>query len=645
MLLRILLIDDDAVDRLAVRQALRQTGLQVEVWEAMDGARGLWLFQKEAFDCVLLDYRLPDIDGLEFLHALSGVNSDKCVPIVMLTGLGSEIIAVEAMKRGVHDYLVKESLKPEMLQRAILNAIEIIRLQRDREQAQEALRQQQEWLEVTLASIGDGVITTDTNGVITFMNSVAAALTGWAAQEVLGRHIDDVFRLIHQQTHQPMDSPVPRVLQEERVVELAPQTALITRHGGEIAIADSSAPIRGREGQLRGVVVIFRDVSAHKQMEEELLRARKMESVGVLAGGIAHDFNNLLTGIMGNISLAKMFADMDQRVVKRLTEAEKACQRATALTQQLLTFSTGGAPMRQTVSIAELIRESTIFALRGSNVCAELIIAEDLWPVDADIGQLNQVIQNVVLNATQAMPNGGSVQVQAGNMVVYAGSALPLQEGRYLKITVSDRGCGIPADILPKIFDPYFTTKEYGSGLGLATVYAIIAKHDGYITVESETGVGTTFDIYLPASEHAVQPVPDAPITLNSSTGRVLVMDDEAAIRELLSEMLTTLGYEVECTRHGAEAVAAYQRAQAANQPFAAVILDITVPGGLGGKEAIEHLRALNPQVKALISSGYANNPIMANFAQYGFSGVVTKPYTVERLQQALQRILHGGQG
>jgi PAS domain S-box-containing protein len=645
MPLRILLIDDDVVDRLAVGRALRQTGLEVEVHEAMDGARGLRLVQEVAFDCVLLDYRLPGIDGLEFLQALSGLTNDKRVPIVMLTGLGNEIIAVEAMKRGVHDYLVKEALTPEMLQRAILNAIEIVRLQRERQQAQEALLQQQEWLEVTLASIGDGVIATDTKGMITFINPVAAALTGWTAQEVLGHHIDDVFRLIHQQTRQSMDSPIARVLREERVVELAPQTALITRHGGEIAIADSCAPIWRRDGQLCGVVVVFRDVTAHKRLEEELLRTRKMESIGVLAGGIAHDFNNLLTGILGNISLAKMFVDTDQRVRRRLTAAEQACQRATALTQQLLTFSKGGAPVRQTVSIADLLRESTLFALRGSKVRAELTIAENLWPIDADVGQLNQVIHNVVRNAAQAMPNGGSVQVQAENVVIDTESGLPLQAGRYLKITVSDRGCGIPADILPRIFDPYFTTKGHGSGLGLATVYAIVAKHDGYITAESEVGVGTAFAIYLPASEHAVQPMPGAPITLNSNTGRVLVMDDEAAIRELLSEMLTTLGYEVECTRHGAEAVAAYQRALATKQPFAAVILDITVPGGLGGKEAIEHLRALDPQVKALISSGYTNDPIMANFAQYGFSGVVTKPYTVEWLQQTLQRILHDGQG
>jgi two-component system, cell cycle sensor histidine kinase and response regulator CckA len=376
-----------------------------------------------------------------------------------------------------------------------------------------------------------------------------------------------------------------------------------------------------------------------------LLRTQKIKSVGVLAGGIAHDFNNLLTGILGNISLAKLFAGRDEHVIKFLTEAEKACLRATTLTQQLLTFAKGGAPVRQTVSITELLRESTLFALRGANVRADLMIAEDLWSVDADTGQINQVIHNVVLNAAQAMPDGGIVAVRADNLVVDTGSELPLQEGRYLKIAITDHGYGIPADILPHIFDPYFTTKAHGSGLGLASAYAIVTKHDGYITAASEVGVGTTFSIYLPAAQHPIPPVQEEAVTPSSGTNRILVMDDEESIREMLHELLTILGYAVVCTQDGAEASAAYQRAQAAGQPFDAVILDITVPGRLGGKETIAQLRMIDPQVKALISSGYAQDPILANFAQYGFRGVLTKPYTMERLHGALQRIIQGRSG
>jgi PAS domain S-box-containing protein len=640
MSIRILLIDDDVVDRMAVRHAFRRTGLEVDIREAADGVTGVKRLQEETFDCVLLDYRLPDIDGLAFLESVSAMPAGQRAPVVMLTGQGSESIAVDAMKAGAYDYLVKGEMKPEALHRTVLNAIEIARLQREYRQAQEALQQQREWFEVTLSSIGDAVIATNTESIVTFINPMAQSLTGWSDREAMGCSVEKVFRIVNEHTRQPVRSPVARVLQEGDVVGLAPHTVLITRDGREVAIDDSAAPIRSSAGILLGVVLVFHDISAQKRMEEDLLRARKIESVGVLAGGIAHDFNNLLTGILGNISLSKKLAQTDTRLTKRLTAAEQACLRATALTQQLLTFSKGGAPVRQTVSIAELLRESSTFALSGSNVRADVTIAEDLWPVDADVGQFNQVIHNVVLNAAQAMRSGGTVWVRAENIVLHAGSALPLQEGRYLKISVTDQGGGIPADILPNIFDPYFTTKGHSSGLGLTTAYAIVTKHDGYLTAESEVGVGSTFSIYLPAS---AQHLPSVQKTLpTAGAGRILAMDDEEAIRELLSEILAILGYEAVCTRDGAEAVAAYENAHAAGQPFAAVILDITVPGGLGGKEAMAHLRAIDPQVKAIISSGYANDPIMANFAQYGFSGVVTKPYTVERLQQTLQRVIHG---
>jgi two-component system cell cycle sensor histidine kinase/response regulator CckA len=516
----------------------------------------------------------------------------------------------------------------------ILLALEDITL---RKRAEEALRQQRDWFEVMLSSIGDAVIVTDTNSAITFINPVAERLTGWGAQEPLGHPIDAVFRIIHEYTRQPIESPVTRVLREGTVVGLANPTVLITRHGSEVPIADSAAPIHSSGGTIQGVVLIFRDISERIRMEKELFRARKIDSVGVLAGGIAHDFNNLLTVLLGNISLARMFAGLDEKVTARLVEAEKAGQRATALTHQLLTFSKGGAPVRCTVSITELLKESTSFVLHGSTVRCNLLIPEDLWPVDVDAGQINQVLHNVVLNAIQAMPDGGSVQVQVEHILVSPGGPLSLQKGRYLKVSVQDHGCGIPQDVLPNIFDPYFTTKEHGSGLGLATAYAIIIKHEGYMIAESAVGAGTTISIYLPASQHTLVTTQDATETPRIGSGRILVMDDEDAIRDLLSDMLTSLGYEAACVRDGAEAMALYQSARAAGQPFAVVILDATIPGGMGGRETLERLRALDPQVKAVISSGYANDPVMASFAQYGFSGVLAKPYTVAGLSDVLQ--------
>ena len=385
---------------------------------------------------------------------------------------------------------------------------------------------------------------------------------------------------------------------------------------------------------------LLEQMAERQRMEEELLKARKIKSVGVLAAGIAHDFNNLLTGILGYVSLAKMAAQTDAQVAAYLTEAEHACQRATALTQQLLTFAKGGTPVRHTVSLVELLQECVGFVLRGANVRGDVHIAADLWPVDVDAGQINQVIHNVALNAMQAMPGGGTVQVQAENVVLTAGVSFPLPEGRYVKITVQDSGCGIPKEVLTNIFDPYFTTKPEGSGLGLTTAYAIVIKHEGYITIASEVGVGTTVVIYLPASQKAaVSAQPHSPVSLSGS-GRILVVDDEEMIRNLVRQLLESLGYTVECVQDGTEAVAAYQHAQAVGQSFAAVILDHTIPGGMGGLETLNCLRALDPQVKALISSGYANNPVMADWAYYGFSGVVAKPYTIAQLQEALHNVL-----
>ena len=454
-----------------------------------------------------------------------------------------------------------------------------------RQQAQDALRRHHELLAVTLASIGDAVITTDTQGRMTFLNSVAATLTGWPADEACGRPITEVVRLLHEQTRQPVVDPVTRVLAAGRGVDLAHHTALLTRDGREVAIADTAAPVRDQTGTLHGVVLVFRDVSAERRREDELFRMRKMESVGVLAGGIAHDFNNLLTGILGNISLAKMLlGGAEARVVARLTEAEHACQRATALTQQLLTFARGGAPIRHTVALHDVLHESVTSALHGTTVRSDMSLPATLWPVDGDEGQLSQVLHNIVLNAVQAMPQGGTVQVRAENVAWTTSLALPLQEGRYIKITVRDHGGGIPAAVLPNIFDPYFTTKPSGRGLGLATAYAIVTKHDGHLTVESEEGVGTTFSLYLPAAQQPLAAVPVAEAVPLGGSGRILVMDDDVVIRDLLREMLTSMGYTVAAACDGTEALALFQRAQAEGHPFHAVILDNTIPGGMGDR-------------------------------------------------------------
>jgi PAS domain S-box-containing protein len=382
------------------------------------------------------------------------------------------------------------------------------------------------------------------------------------------------------------------------------------------------------------------DITRLKKMEEELRKAQKLESLGVLAGGIAHDFNNILATIMGNISLAKIDVKPEDRTHELLEEAEKASSRATALTHQLLTFSKGGSPVKRTASIVEVIEESCRFALRGSRIRSEFIKPVGLWPVEMDSGQISQVIHNLIINADHAMPEGGVIQVRAENVLLEDGGGLPLQQGKYIKISIQDQGIGIPDEHLSKIFDPYFTTKQKGSGLGLAVVYSIIKRHDGYITLESQLGQGTTFHIYLPASGSESPKSTEKEIKIPIGKGRILLMDDEETVRKVAGRMLTRMGYEVEFARDGAEAVTKYREAMKARIPFDAVILDLTVRGGMGGQDTIKRLLEINPGVRAVVSSGYSNDPVMADFQRYRFKGVVAKPFKIEELGKILQRVM-----
>jgi len=383
-------------------------------------------------------------------------------------------------------------------------------------------------------------------------------------------------------------------------------------------------------------------ITETRKMEEELFRTRQLESLGILAGGIAHDFNNLLTAIMGNTSLAKMLVNPKDKINKRLEDIEKASIRARDLTQQLLTFSKGGAPIKKVSSIADVITESGRFALRGSKSRCELSLREELWPVEVDEGQISQVINNLVINADQAMPEGGLIDIRAENMQLQAGEVITLPMGKYVRISVTDSGTGIASEHLGKIFTPYFTTKHKGSGLGLATSYSIIKKHNGQLTVESEIGRGTTFRIYLPASEKEISEREEMLRSTLTGKGKVLVMDDEEFIRDTAGEMLTTLGYSVYYAEDGTEAIDKYIIAKDSGHPYVVVIMDLTIPGGMGGVEAVQKLLEFDPDTKALVSSGYANVPIMSDFRTFGFSGMIAKPYSIEELSKAVQNVMVG---
>ena len=460
------------------------------------------------------------------------------------------------------------------------------------------------------------------------------ALFGFAKSERI--NLDGLLEKLHPKDREAVSQTLAKALDgtggyetEYRVVLPDGQVRWIASRGG-VEFDASGKPVL-----MRGASI---DITTRKQVEEELFRGRKLESLGVLAGGIAHDFNNFLTIISGNIALAKMHLKPADSVCNILDQAAVACNRATSLALQLLTFAKGGAPVRRPTPVARVVKDAVDLARAGAQVSIDLAIVSDLWSAEIDIEQIGQTLHNILLNARQAMPEeGGIIEVRAEN-VVFDADSLPLRSGKYVMISVRDHGCGIEADVLPRIFDPYFTTKQGGSGLGLATVHAIIAKHEGHITVRSMLGVGTTFSVYLPACV-AAQPAESAiGQQLQTGSGRILVMDDEEALRKLLAEILERLGYEVECAREGAEAIELYQRAKDSGHRFDAVLLDLTIPGGMGGKEVAARLREVDDSVILIVTSGYAHTPIMSEFRRYGFDDVISKPWTPVQLSEVLRR-------
>ncbi|AGF76893.1 PAS domain S-box [Desulfocapsa sulfexigens DSM 10523] len=520
--------------------------------------------------------------------------------------------------------------------------IAVVRDVSQRKAAEVALAAEKERLAVTLRSIGDGVITTDIEGVIILINKVAEDLTGWSCEEAAGKPLAEVFTILNEQTRQRCENPVTRVLASGEIIALANHTILISRDGSEYSIADSGAPIRDENSEVVGVVLVFRDVTAEREREAELAKGRKLESVGLLAGGIAHDFNNILTAIMGNINLALLFSNPEERAYALLQDAEKASLRAKDLTQQLLTFSKGGEPIKELATIKNIIEDSACFILRGSNVSCNFHCDNDLWPVEIDQGQVSQVIQNIIINADQAMPKGGEVNVYCSNVSCEQCGELPLPPRDYLRISIQDSGIGMAGSLLENIFDPYFTTKQEGSGLGLAVSHSIISKHGGYITVESEPGRGTTFTLYLPAERDKKLVVAVRQEDAGGMPGKakIMIMDDDEMVRSVAEAMLNHFGYEVILARDGVEAISFYREALESDTPIDLVVMDLTIPGGMGGQEAVREIHKIDPQAKIIVSSGYSNDPIMANYRDHGFLGAMTKPFQLHDFKVTLQRVL-----
>ena len=548
--------------------------------------------------------------------------------------------------KGTHRWLETNAvplLDEHQQARAVLGITRDITL---RKRAEEALANERSLLRTVIDNIPDPIYVKDLEGRKTVANRAEARFCGKdTVEEILGRTDLELY---------PSDIAEHTREEEQRLLRsetglMNYEGRLVLSDGSERWMIGSKIALKDTRGNPIGILGVSHDITERKRMEEERQRldqqiqqSQRLESLGLLAGGIAHDFNNLLSGIFGYVELAKKNVDTGQpeKASERLTKALNVFARASDLSRQLITFSKGGAPAKTAGDIGRTLSETVQFALSGSNVKGKYSIAGDLWPCSYDPNQISQVVDNIVINAKHAMPNGGLLEISASNAIIETGSGVALANGHYIKISIEDHGIGIPKEYLPKIFDPFFTTKHSGSGLGLATCWSIVKRHDGTIIVESEPGKGSVFHVYLPAAHDQISTTDRASSATFVGQGRVLVMDDEEHIREVLEEMLTDLGYTVETASHGAEAIEMYKRATASGKPFDIVMVDLTIPGGMGGKETLARLVELEKDVCVIASSGYSEDPVISAPRDFGFASSIRKPYRKTELVEAIRNAL-----
>ncbi|MBZ0268890.1 PAS domain S-box protein [bacterium] len=505
----------------------------------------------------------------------------------------------------------------------------------ERQAAESARRESERRFRAVFETAADAIFLKDTECRYVLVNPVVEEMHGLPHEEIRGRTDAELLGAPWAEHSRATDE---RVLRGETVEEDHVEPV----HGRERLLHVVKVPMFDEQGRISGLCGVARDITDRRRLEEELARADKLDSIGVLAGGIAHDFNNILTATLGNLSLARLSSDLSPEVAELLREAEEASLRARGLTQQLLTFSKGGAPILEILSPVGITRDVATFTLRGSNVKCEFDFADDCRAIEADPGQWNQVVSNLVLNADQAMPGGGRVALTLRNVELDRGDDIPLPPGRYVRLTVRDHGVGIPEEHLRRVFDPFFTTKQRGNGLGLSSVHAIVRRHRGHVSARSDPGWGTEMTVHLPAADRPAAPHASAREGLPRGSGHVLVMDDQEGVRRLAQVILERQGYDVVAVDEGAKAVRRHTEAARAGHPFDLLILDLTVPGGMGGLDALKRIRTLDPGIRAIVSSGYSTDPVMADHRDAGFQGRVAKPYQASDLLLAVADVLSG---
>lgn len=625
--MKILLVEDDAQSRRNLQRLIERRGHEVTgVGSAEEAER---LLEKEEFPFLILDWMLPGKSGVELCQQLrAGERGDELF-IILATARAEMEDLERALEAGANDYLTKP-LDLRLLNVRLSVAERQIRDLTERNTARAALEESATTMTNILENTSDGYFALDRDWKFSYVNPEAEVIFQRSRDDLYGQVIWEKFPTL---LGSVFEENYRKVMDERVAVEFE-----ATDGEGKVWSEVHAYPSGG------GISVFLRDITERKRAEEERLTTSKLESLGTLAGGIAHDLNNILTVISGNIGLAQIEAQSESgSLLNFLSKAGQAAQHAAHLSSQLLTFSKGGAPLKKVMSLRQLLEQAAEFSLYGSNLRAEMNLPADLWNSEVDAGQIEQVMNALILNAREAMPHGGTVQISARNVELGTDETPLLPTGRYLKVLIADRGNGIPEEMVTRIFDPYFTTKPAASGLGLAISYSIVKKHGGLLQLESTSPEGSTFGFYLPATtarEAKAIPARGGERPLGFHQHRVLVMDDEAAIRELTSQLLGSLGYEVTAVPDGHEAIRSYERALRRGEQYQAVILDATIRGGLGGVATIERLRGMDPEVNAIICSGYSDEAALSEFLAFGFRGALPKPFTRGELAEALQKTL-----
>jgi len=624
--MKILLVEDHPDSRRNLSRLIEKRGHEVIAFASAEEAEVE--LAREKFPFLILDWMLPGKSGVDLCRQLRGQPNGDEMYILLVTARGDAEDLEQALEAGANDYLTKP-LDPRGLNVRLSVAENHIRGLQERNQNRVALQEYARRMSDILEKTSDGFFAVDQNWNFTYLNAEAGRLLERNREVILGKNLWTTFPKV---CGTVFEKNFRQVMETQNALEFE-----ALKSDGKSWFEVHAYASGG------GISVFFRDITERKRSEDERLTTRKLESLGTLAGGIAHDLNNILTVISGNIGLAQLDAPSHcGNLLSYLGKAGQAAQHAARLSSQLLTFSKGGAPLKKVSSVGDLLQRAAEFSLHGSKLRAAIEIEDHLAKAEIDAGQIEQVINALIINAREAMPNGGCVRVCAENIQIDDRTGLQLEPGRYIRVTITDQGSGIAPEIVGKIFDPYFTTKSSSSGLGLAISYSIIRKHGGLLHLERTSPEGTTFTFYLPAASGKVVSDPFQPNdrSYHFHPQRILVMDDESAIRELTAQLLGTMGYEVTAVPDGLEAVRIYERAARKGEHFRVVILDATVRGGLGGVETIERLRNIDPQVNAIICSGYSDEAALSEFLSYGFRGALPKPFTRRELADALQKAL-----